>query len=494
MALHKTQNRSNTIWRLARANKASLAVLKGFLLRCRSTLQAWFFVLLCFLALVSTTSYAVPGQIALLSIEGAIGPATEDYLHRAFLDAMTEAPALIVIRMDTPGGLDSAMRGIIQTISTSPIPVATYVSPTGARAASAGTYILYASHIAAMAPGTNLGAATPVQIGGISLPGRERKQEESKGNESAEQVPGDAMTHKIINDAAAYIRGLAALHGRNADWAEQAVREGLSLPASEALRLNVVDIVADDIKHLLIQLDGRTVRVLNREQTLHTSGLSMVELLPDWRSRLLSVITNPNIAYILMMIGVYGLILEFYNPGGILPGTVGAICLLLALYSFQLLPVNYAGMGLILLGVVLMVAEAFQPSFGVLGLGGLVAFVIGSVVLMDTQLPAFTIYLSVILTFTVVTALVFSLVVGMALQARRRPVVSGLEQMVGQVATVSSLLDERLAMVAVHSENWRARSATALYVGQKVRIKAIDGLTLDVGPLDDKQQARSRKT
>jgi len=464
-----------------------MAALKVLLLRSSFSVQAWVVVLCCCLALVSNAAYATPGQVVLLSIEGAIGPATEDYLHRAFQDAMEEAPALIVIRMDTPGGLDSAMRGIIKTITASPVPVATYVSPTGARAASAGTYILYASHIAAMAPGTNLGAATPVQIGGISLPGMEKKQEEGKGGESDAQAPGDAMKHKIINDAAAYIRGLAALHGRNEDWAEEAVRKGVSLAASEALRLNVVDIVADDIKHLLTQLDGRKVRVLNREQTLHTSGLSIVELLPDWRSRLLSVITNPNIAYILMMIGVYGLILEFYNPGGILPGTVGAICLMLALYSFQLLPVNYAGMGLILLGVALMVAEAFQPSFGVLGLGGLVAFVIGSIVLMDTQLPAFTIYLSVILTFTVVTALVFSLVVGMALRARRRPVVSGAEQMVGQIATISTLLDDRLAMASVHSESWRARSVTALHIGQKVKIKAIDGLTLDVEPIDSQQ-------
>ncbi|MBQ0721051.1 MAG: nodulation protein NfeD [Gammaproteobacteria bacterium] len=458
------------------------------LLAARLTLRDWLTALVCCLSLCCSAASATAGQAVLLSIDGAIGPATEDYLARAFQDAIDTSPAIIIIRVDTPGGLDTAMRGIIQTITASPVPVATYVSPTGARAASAGTYILLASHIAAMAPGTNLGAATPVQIGGISLPGMDKKKEEGEEAEPADKPQGDAMQHKIINDAAAYIRGLAALHGRNEEWAEQAVRQGLSLQAREALALNVIDIIATDITDLLVQIDGRKVKVLNKVQTLHTSDLTVVELLPDWRSRLLNVITNPNVAYILMMIGIYGLILEFYNPGGILPGTVGAICLLLALYSFQLLPVNYAGVGLILLGAALMVAEAFQPSFGVLGLGGLISFVIGSIVLMDTQLPAFTIYLSVILTFTLVSALVFFLAVGMALRARKRPVVSGVEQMIGERATVIELLDDGMAMVAIHSERWRARSAQPLHKGEQVRVKAVEGLKLDVEPLSITEQ------
>ena len=423
------------------------------------------------------------GQVAVLTVADAIGPATQDYIERSFEQALAENAALIIIRLDTPGGLDGAMREIIQNITASSIPVATYVSPTGARAASAGTYILYASHIAAMAPGTNLGAATPVQIGGISLPGTEKEKDPEAADGEASAVQDDAMKHKIINDAAAYIRGLADLHGRNAQWAEQAVREAVSLQASEALAENVIDIVAKDIDDLLWQIDGREVLVQGSMRVLQTRNLSIIEILPDWRNRLLSVITNPNIAYILMMVGVYGLLLEFYNPGALLPGTVGAICLVLALYSFQLLPVNYAGVALILLGVGLMVAEAFQPSFGMLGIGGIVAFVIGSIILMDTDIPDFQIYLSVIASIAALTLLVFGFIVGMAIRARNRPVVSGMEEMFGKQAAVVEVLDANYVNVRVHSELWRAHSPTSLEQGQLVRVLAVDGLTLEVEPV-----------
>ncbi|MBE9537408.1 MAG: nodulation protein NfeD [Proteobacteria bacterium] len=418
------------------------------------------------------------GHVVQLSIEDAIGPATDDYLARALESAAGSDAEMVVIRMDTPGGLDKAMRGIIKNISNSALPVATYVAPTGARAASAGTYILYASHIAAMAPGTNLGAATPVQIGGISPPGSKEKKKEK---DQADDTDSDSMKKKAINDAAAYIRGLAGLHGRNEEWAEKAVREAASLTASEALKMNVIDIVAIDMADLLKQMDGREVVVQGQKRTLKTAGLSIRQLDPDWRSRLLSVITNPNIAYILMLIGIYGLILEFYNPGSIVPGTVGAIALLLALYSFQLLPINYAGMALILLGVALMVAEAFEPSFGILGIGGIVAFVIGSIILIDTDLPGFGIDISVIITFAATSALIFIFVIGVAIKARRRPVVSGAEELIGGEATVINDFDHK-GTVSIHSETWNALSKTALKKGQQVKVTGMKGLILEVEP------------
>jgi membrane-bound serine protease (ClpP class) len=413
-----------------------------------------------------------------LIVEGAIGPATDDYIGRALETAAERHAELVVIRMDTPGGLDSAMRGIIKSITKSAVPVATYVAPTGARAASAGTYILYASHIAAMAPGTNVGAATPVKMGGGAPMGRQGKDEEDK---PAEDGAGDASKQKIINDAVAYLRSLAELRGRNQEWAEKAVREAASLPASEALELGVIDIVATGMADLLKQVDGRQVTVQGQQRTLNTAGSVVDQLVPDWRSRFLSVITNPNVAYILMLIGIYGLMLEFSNPGAIVPGTIGAISLLLALYAFQLLPINYAGMGLILLGVALMVGEAFQPSFGVLGIGGLTAFVIGSIILMDTEAPGFGIDISVIVTFTIISALVFIVVIGMAIKARRRPVVSGMEQLVGADAVVLADFD-REGRVSIHSETWTALSSAPVRKGQQVKVSGIQGLTLLVEP------------
>jgi len=419
-----------------------------------------------------------------LTIEGAIGPATDDYIGRALETAAQRHAELVVIRMDTPGGLDSAMRGIIKSITNSAVPVASYVAPSGARAASAGTYILYASHIAAMAPGTNVGAATPVKIGGGASTGSTGKDKQDK---PADESATDAGKQKIINDAVAYLQSLAELRGRNREWAEKAVREADSIPASEALQLGVIDIIASGMADLLKQIDGREVTVQGQKRTLQTSGSVIDQLAPDWRSRFLSVITNPNVAYILMLIGIYGLMLEFANPGTVVPGTVGAIALLLALYSFQLLPVNYAGMGLILLGVALMVGEAFQPSFGVLGIGGLIAFVTGSIFLMDTDVPGFGIDISVIVSFAIISALVFVIVIGMAIKARRRPVVSGLEELVGAEASVLADFD-RQGRVSIHSESWQALSSAPLRKGQQVRVSGIEGLTLHVEPLDTSTQ------
>jgi len=427
-------------------------------------------------------SGSTSNKVVQLQIEDAIGPATHDYIERALASASSDSAELVVIMMDTPGGLDSAMRAIIKNITMASIPVATYVAPTGSRAASAGTYILYASHIAAMAPGTNLGAATPVQIGGGISPPKIDDQDESNGDEP-ESATEDASKNKAINDAAAYIRGLAKLRGRNEQWAEKAVLEAASLSATEALENNVIDFIATDLDDLLAQLDGHVIEIQGIDRTLQTKNAAISVIEPDWRSELLSVITNPNVAYILLLVGIYGLIFEFSNPGALVPGTVGAICLLLALYSLQLLPINYAGMALLLLGIALMIGEAFQPSFGMLGIGGIIAFVIGSIILMDTDAPGFGIDLSVIFTFALASVVMFVFVVGMALKSRRRPVVSGVEQLLGSEGVVINDFENN-GEVFVHSEAWSAQSDNPLSKGQRVRVTGMNGLTLEVEPME----------
>ena len=409
---------------------------------------------------------AQPAPVLVVPLEGAIGPASADFVGRAIKRAAKDKAQLVVIRMDTPGGLDTSMRELIKDILASPVPVATFVAPSGARAASAGTFILYASHFAAMAPGTNVGAASPVAIGG----GGPEKAEKKKGEKGADPV--DTRTRKVTNDAVAYIRGLAEMRGRNADWAERAVREAVSLSAQQALKLKVIDVVAADVPDLLKKLDGK--------KNLELAEAAVQQLEVDWRTKILGVITNPSIAYIMILIGVYALIFEFMNPGLVLPGVVGAICLLLALYAFHLLPVNYAGLALILLGIAFMVAEAFLPAFGSLGIGGLIAFVIGSVILIDdTAIPGFDIPYTLIAGVAVASAAFLFFVVGMAVRNRKRPVVSGREYLIG--AAAEALEDfEAEGWARVQGETWRVRSHAPVRRGDRLQVKAIDGLVLTV--------------
>lgn len=451
--------------------------------------RAWRWLLLvAWLALLHAAP-AAAGELHLLSVKGAIGPASADYLLRGIDRAKQAEARLVVIELDTPGGLDTSMRDIIQAILASRVPVAMYVSPQGARAASAGVYLLYASHIAAMAPATNLGAATPVELAPMGAPERPagkpgKPGEKAAGSGEAQPAPpADAKMRKAVNDAAAYLRGLAELRGRNADWAERAVREAVSLPAEAALREKVVDVVATDIADLLKQIHGRKLKLASGEITLDTSGLAVTRIEPDWRARLLSVIGDPGIAYILLLLGIYGLLYEFSNPGMLFPGVVGAVCLLLALFALQLMPINYVGLALILLGIGFMLAEAFLPSFGALGVGGVIAFVFGSLMLIDTDLPGYGISWSLVLPLAAVSALFSFAVAGLALRARRRPVLTGGEELPGMAGVaLEDIAGE--GWVRVHGERWRARSRAPLARGSKIRVVARDGLTLEVQAID----------
>ncbi|WP_231409234.1 NfeD family protein [Ralstonia solanacearum] len=448
-------------------------------------------------AVWSGLALAAAAPVMVLPLTGAIGPASAAYVVHGLELARKEGMQLVVLQMDTPGGLDASMRQIIQAILASPVPVAGYVAPGGARAASAGTYILYASHIAAMAPATNLGAASPVAIGigghapagptpanPTATPGDTAKPASAPAASSNE----DTLARKQMHDAAAYIRGLAQLRGRNADWAERAVREAVSLSADEAATQRVIDLIAANIPDLLKQVDGRALRTSTGLVTLHTAGAAIETLEPDWRNHFLAVITDPSLALLLLTVGVYALIFEFSTPGMVVPGILGAMCILVALYGLQMLPINYAGLALLALGLGCMVAEAFLPTFGALGVGGIVAFILGAVMLIDTQTPGYGVPIPVIVGLAVVSLAVILALSGMAVRARRRPKVSGGDMLIGMTGEVVDV--DPLAADAdsdgwahIHGERWRVRCDTGIARGDRVRVIARQGLTLLVEPV-----------
>jgi membrane-bound serine protease (ClpP class) len=418
-----------------------------------------------------------------LEIRGAIGPATSMYIQHGLEVAQRRGSPFVILEIDTPGGLASSMREIVSAILASSIPIVAYVAPPGARAASAGTYILYACHFAAMAPATNLGAATPVSIGGSEpAPPAENPATPGKSAPAAEpQSPMSAEDQKVLNDSIAYIRGLAQLRGRNADWAEQAVRGAASLPATQALQQHVIDLIAPDLTSLLTQLNGRETRINDRTVRLDTVGVRVVWMKPDWRTRLLAVITNPEIAYGLLLIGIWGLLFEGYHPGGVLPGVVGVICLLVALFAFELLPTNFAGLALLVIGAGMMGAEFFFPAYGSLGIGGLIAFVVGSLILFSGA-PGIEVALPLIGGLATVGGLVILGIVYLATRAARTPVATGTQAMLGALVEAAQDFAAQ-GRVRYGGELWNARSAGPLKEGQAARVVKVEGLTLWVEPL-----------
>ena len=448
-------------------------------------IRLWLLPLLLF------ASQAIASAVWVLPVKGAIGPALSDYLSREIEEAQQNGVDLIILKMDTPGGLDSSMRDIIHAITTSTVPIATWVGPSGSRAASAGTYILLASHVAAMAEATNLGAATPVALGGApqqpsSDEGKDPTDSQPESTEKAsDEVPAKtAMEKKVINDARAYIKGLARLHDRNAEWAEKAVSMAASLDATEALELNVIDFIANSPEDLVSTINGVEIKLNGKPFKLALDNPTWVERVPDWRAEVLAVITNPNVAYILMLIGIYGLLLEFYNPGIGVPGVRGGICLLLAMYALQMMPVNYVGLGLLLLGIALMIAEAFNPSFGILGLGGVVAFVLGSIFLMDSDIPGFQIALPLIFGIAIFSVGLIVITVGLLLKIRSKKATTGLENFPGKLAVVSDDFVDGTGRVQLDGALWQAKAEQKLKQGDHVTVVKIKGLTLTVKPSD----------
>lgn len=422
------------------------------------------------LIIFAKISLAAPASnmAILLSINGSIGPSMQDYIHRGIDDAIKQKAELIIIKMDTPGGLDKSMRAIVKDIIASPIPIVTYVYPQGSRAASAGTYILYASHIAAMAPATIAGAASPVTKG-------ESTSDDDSANQSTKRL-------KMINDKVAYIRTLAELRHRNVDWGQQAVLQAATITSQEAIKINVIDIVANDIPDLLQQLNGRTVQVQDHTVVLNTKNIQIQEIKPDWRANFLNIITDPSVAYVLLLLGAYGIFFEFVNPGFVLPGVVGAIALVVALYALQLLPINYAGLALIFLGIIFMALEAFIPSYGALGIGGIVALATGSILLLDTNGP-FAIPYLLIFTMTAASIVFFGTLIFLTMRSRSRKVITGDEALLGAIGVARENFHGQ-GWILLSGERWRAESNVPIVKDQKVRVTKINGLLLTIEPVN----------
>ncbi len=425
----------------------------------------WFFSLL--LLLFSPAVFSAD-KIVVLEVTGPISPAMQDYIQRGIAYAADEHAAAVILQLDTPGGLDSSMRGISEAIINSTVPVITYVYPAGARAASAGVFILYASHLAAMAEGTNVGAASPVSLFGISKPA-------DSANLSSEEK-------KIVNDAAAYIRSLAQLRGRNANWAEMAVRQAASISANEAKKLNVIDVIADDYPQLLQQLDGHTVIVQGVTEKIKTKNLQLEHIPPDWRYQFLAFITNPNVAYLLMLLAIYGIFFELSNPGLILPGVVGVIALVLVLYAFQLMPINYTGLTLVLFGIICMLFEVYVSSFGIIGVFGILAFIIGSIMLFDVHDANYHLTWSLIFVMSTISILFFLVIFTLAVKSQKKAVVTGREGLIGSEGIVLNIHNDQIT-VRVLGEIWNAISPHSISPGEKIKVTKIEGLQLTVEPL-----------